>query len=202
MPNISWNFRLGRRYEVIGDKFTASFRKHSRQWGTGIAFVLALVINIDSIHIADLYINNESMRQGVIVQKDAFVEDYDALLEALEKDESIDSVTKNELVDAFKKSREQLDVVTSVGLPVGWSYFPHSECPWLSGQKADSENLKSKNEIEDGRKLDDLTHWLIWLLGIIITALLAGLGAPFWYDAVIRISRVAQRARGAKNPAP
>jgi len=38
-----------------------------------------------------------------------------------------------------------------------------------------------------------------WAIGIVLTALLAGLGAPFWYDAVSSISRVARASR-AKEP--
>ena len=86
---------------------------------TGIALVLALVVNIDSIHIADSYIRNESMRQGVIAQRDAFVEHYNALIETLEKEKNKDSVTKKELEQAFGDSRQQVDVLTSVGFPIG-----------------------------------------------------------------------------------
>jgi hypothetical protein len=58
--------KLGRRYEVVGDKFTDTFRKKSRLWATCVALVLALVFNIDSIHILNSYIRNEGMRQIVI----------------------------------------------------------------------------------------------------------------------------------------
>ena len=40
-----------------------------------------------------------------------------------------------------------------------------------------------------------------WILGIVLTGLLAGLGSPFWYDAVAGLSRVVKNAgkvKGAK----
>lgn len=163
---------LGRRYEVIGDKFTASFRNKSRKWATGIALVLAIAFNIDSLHILDSYIRNEGMRESVIAQRDAFVDDYNALVESLEKEEGKDSVTKAELEQSFSDSQKQLDVLTSVGFPVGWSYVPNSP-----------------------------EGWVMWVFGILLTAGLAGLGAPFWFDTVTGISRVAQRARAARKAA-
>lgn len=163
---------LGRRYEVLGDKFTESFRKNSRNWAMGVALVLSLAFNIDSLHILDSYIRNEGMRESVIAQRDAFVDDYNALVESLEKEAGKDSVTKAELAESFRDSQKQLDVVTSVGFPVGWCYVPNS--PY---------------------------GWFMWAIGIALTAGLAGLGAPFWFDTVTGISRVAQRARAARKPA-
>lgn len=177
---------LGRRYEVVGGKFTESFRKHSRLWTTGVALVLALVINIDSVHIADSYIRNKGMRQGVIVQMDAIVEDYTALVESLEKEKGKDSFTKEELEQAFGDSKKQLDVLKSLGFPIGWSYFPHSVF-----QEEESKDFKQRN---------NFGGWIMWVLGILLTALLAGLGAPFWYDTVTGISRVVLRARAVKKP--
>ncbi len=176
---------LGRRYEVVGDKFTESFRKNSRKWATGVALVLALSLNIDSIHILDSYIRNANMSQGVIAQRDAFVEDYNALVESLEKEEGNDSVTKEELAYAFSDSQEQLDVLTSVSFPIGWSYFPHSGL----------QEVKSK----DFQRRNNFSGWLTWLFGILFTSGLAGLGAPFWHDTVTGISRVAQKARGTQK---
>jgi len=177
---------LGRRYEVIGDKFTESFRKHSRRWATGVALVLALAVNIDSVHIADLYIRNEGIRQGVIAQMDAFVEDYNDLVESLEKEEGKDSVTKEEVEQAFSDSQEQLDILTSVGFPIGWSYFPHSGL--------------QRGETNDFQRRNNFGGWVMWLLGILLTALLAGRGAPFWYETITGISRIVQRARTIKKP--
>ena len=177
---------LGRRYEVVGDKFTESFRKYSRRWATGVALVLALAVNIDSVNIIDSYIRNEGIRQGVIAQRDSFVEDYNALVESLEKEKGKDSVTKEELAQAFSDSQEQLDVLTKVGFPIGWSYFPHS-----GFQEGESRDFQRRN---------NFGGWVMWVLGILLTAGLAGLGAPFWFDTVTGISRVVQRARTVKKP--
>ena len=35
----------------------------------------------------------------------------------------------------------------------------------------------------------------MWLFGCLLTACLAGLGTPFWYDAVSSLMTIAQRSR-------
>lgn len=175
---------LGRRYEAVGNRFTESFRKRSRWWATGVAVVLALGLNIDSIHIANSYIRSQTLRENTIAQMDAIMADYETKAAAVSDAE--DPATREALGDAIKNSREQIDNLTTVGFPLGWSYFPHSG---LEVEK--SADFESRN---------DLGGWIMWGCGIVLTGLLAGLGAPFWYDTVAGISRFAQRARVAKKP--
>lgn len=179
---------LGRRYEHIGDQFTKSFRKHSRWWATGVTFVLALVINIDSIFIADSYIKNQTMREGVIAQMDALTEKNGALAESIEQAHAVDEKIEKKVIQTANETRKQLEALTSMGFPIGWAYFPHSR---IANGKSPDYDLWAKR-----------SGWLMWVLGICLTAGLGGLGAPFWYDAVTGISTVIQRTRAGKSPTP
>ncbi len=184
---------LGRRYEVVGDKFTESFRKHSRWWATGVALVLALVVNIDSIHIANSYIRNASLREGVIAQMDAIVTKYDVQVASLK--DSVSDSTVAPLKQAVGDSKEQINLLKSAGFPIGWSNFPHSI---IKGKTSKSdEKIGTKGD----EKSDTKGDWMMWLLGIILTAFFAGfLGAPFWYDTITGISRLTAQA-GRKSTA-
>jgi hypothetical protein len=174
---------LGKRYEAIGDKFTASFRDKSKWWATGIALVLALALNIDSIFIMDSYIKNQGLRDAVIAQRDSIEQNYTDLVSKLEGQD--DTVTKQELEDAFSESRNQVTSLTGIGLPLGWTYFPYV-------------GLKDNTAKEFADK-NNFGGWVFWVLGIALTAGLAGLGGPFWYDAVRGISRAADEARKRKQ---
>lgn len=176
---------LGKRYEVIGNKFTESFRKESAKWAFGIALILALLLNVDSIFVVTSYVNNASLSQSVIAQKDAFVNDYNALEEQLAIDGSKQVFTKEDLEQAFEDSRVQLTTVTTAGFPIGWSYFPHS---YFQEEHRSSADFQTRNTF---------LGWVSWLAGILITAALAGLGGPFWYDAVASVTRVVQGTRAA-----
>lgn len=178
---------LGRRYEIVGDKFTESFRNHARKWATGIALVLALAVNIDSIFILRSYIGDENMRQQVIAQRDAFVGDYTALKDTLEKEKDKKLITREEFEQAFSDSQKQLNKLATAGFPIGWSYFPHAGLLHERGGDYELRNTR--------------WGWALWLAGIVLTAALAGRGAPFWYDMLTGISRVTQKARAIRKPA-
>ena len=179
-------YELGQRYEIVGNRYTESFRARSRFWTTIVAFILAFVLNIDSLYIANTYIKNEGMRQAVIAQKDSLEEGYKTLAEKLELEQNKTEITKAEFEQAFSDSQKQLDVFTSAGFPIGWSYFPYV--------------CKQKPESPDCLQRDIPFEKIIWVIGCILTGLLAGLGAPFWYDAVTGISRAVQSVRIAKKP--
>lgn len=53
------------------------------------------------------------------------------------------------------------------GFPVGWNHFPGEGC---------------ESELDLRCKDRSAGAWLTWIAGLLITAFLAGLGAPFWHD--------------------
>ncbi len=174
---------LGKRYEAIGEKFTLSFREKSRWWATGVALILALALNIDSIFLMDSYIKNQGLRDTVIAQRDAIEQNYKDLVASF--DGQKETVTKADVEKAFQESQTQITTLTGIGLPLGWTYFPHI------GWKAQAtQEYMSRNSVQG---------WTFWALGILLTAGLAGLGGPFWYDVVGGVSRVVDSARKAKS---
>lgn len=176
----------GKRYEVVADRATHALRSRMAQLSTFIALVLAVLLNIDSIFIAKTYLNSESNLLAVTSQKDAFVKGYNALAEVL-KEEGKDSLTRLEFERAFQESQEQLNTVPVVGFPIGWSYFPYS---YFKGNNDGPGDYQERNTP---------LGWLSWWLGILLTGVLAGLGAPFWYDVAAGITN-AVRAAANKKP--
>ena len=66
-------------------------------------------------------------------------------------------------------------------LVVATTYFPH-----ICRQEGVTLECRQKN---------NLGGWALWVLGIVLTAGLAGLGAPFWYDAIRGISCAVEGTR-------
>jgi hypothetical protein len=173
---------LGTRYEIVGNRFSQNFRENSRLWTTILALAVAFLLNVDSLYIVDTYVKNEGMRQAVIAQKESLEDGYTSLSTKLQEDSAKDSITKEEFEQAFGDTKNELDVFTSAGFPIGLAYFPHAcfQNPAFSdcGQRS----------------------YLFWGIGCILTGLLAGLGAPFWYDAVTGLSRTIQTVRAERKP--
>jgi len=188
---------LGKQYELVGKKFTKSFREHARWWATGVALVLAFALNIDTIFIAKTYISNEGMRQAVIAQRDSLEEGYTTLTEKFAQEQDKAEITREEFEQAFADTQEQLDIFTSAGFPIGWSYFPHSAV-----KKVSFWNIEFVKPAELSKEYQDRNNspgWWLWVAGCILTGLLAGLGGPFWYDMVAGISNAVKGVRGQKN---
>lgn len=172
---------LGKRFEVIGTKFTASFRENSRRWATGIALILAFALNIDSLFIANTYIKDEGVRQAIIAQKESLEEGYTTLADKLEQEQGKTEITKEEFEQAFSDTKAQLNIFTTAGFPIGPSFFPYA-----CRNTPDSPACKDRNND---------TGIISWFFGCILTSLLAGLGGPFWYDVVAGISRTVQNVK-------
>ena len=89
---------------------------------------------------------------------------------------------QSDLKDAIASGndiKKKLDALSSSGFPFGWEYFPY-------GQKASPF----------GTGYSSLLRYAIWGLGIALTGVFAGLGAPFWYDVIRNLNDVAR-----SNPA-
>jgi len=176
---------LQKHYEMVGNKFTQSFRTNARTWATIFALILAFILNIDSLFIANTYITNQGMREAVIAQRDSLEEGYTTLAEQFDKDKDKTEFTREEFEAAFGNTQEQLDVFTSVGFPLGWSYYPYAA---INGEPS-----------KDYASRDSTPGFIMWIIGCILTGLLAGLGGPFWYDMVAGISHAVESVRGQKK---
>jgi hypothetical protein len=176
---------LGQRWEVVGDRFTQSFRAHTRYWATAVALLLALALNIDSIFIADSYIRDHQLAEAVTAQIDEIRTDAERAIEAARDTSATlvgDTLT-------FRRLEAQMDRLTQAGLPIGWRHYPHA-CVVTSADRAANRSARDACSARSGR-----SGLALWILGILLTAGLAGLGAPFWYDAVNGVARVARLGR-------
>ena len=176
--------QLGERYEAIGRRFSASFKKKSRLHSTWIALVLALVLNIDSVHIVSTYLENPAIRAQVVAQADRVLSAHEARLAAA--GHALQPGTAEALSAAVAQSRRDIEGLRQSALPVGWTVFPHSEL--LPGEHSGGADRGA-------------LAWLSWVIGIVLTGLLAGLGSPFWYDTIRGIRRIADRVGGPKSSA-
>jgi hypothetical protein len=196
--------QIARRYDAFGARVTESFKRSSQSWATGIAFLCALVLNIDSIFVAQSYVKNKEMRDGVIANLPAVASAYsNAVAQANELDKaaktnvaqnSSNAVAAAAVTNQFaslNKSYEELQnsvkQLSGMGIPIGWDYFPH--CLLLQKDGCSPAEL-SRGTCGGSIK---------WLLGCCITGLLAGLGAPFWYDVILGIQKIAKSSKPKKE---
>lgn len=128
--------------------------------------------------------------------------------------------------ERLREARERIRELSSAGLAIGIGYFPL--CTWNSVDKAcaaplahaeaqcEMKGLVLRGQISEHARaalnacLDDhlalgdvianggaATLW--WLIWVILTGLLIGLGGPFWFDFYANFSRWMNVLRGLKN---
>ena len=194
--------QIGERWDRAGEAATESFRKRSGWWASLAALLLALTINVDSWYILDSYMNDRALTADVVAQFDsvrssaadamARIAAADSSMAEIEAALGTDSLAArralDELTADFQATAASVNRLEDSGLPVGWTEFPYACVGTAAGGPTSAACAT-----EHGRQL-----WK-WVVGIALTAILAGLGAPFWYDTVSGITQLARAVRGPKG---
>ncbi|MCB9729413.1 MAG: hypothetical protein H6744_19955 [Deltaproteobacteria bacterium] len=170
---------LGDRFDTAGRRVSERFRDRARLISTWVGIVMAFGLNIDSLHLLSTYIDDDAARAAAIARADATLEQHGAALAAAETDGSPESARA-----ALEATRTELRRLRGSGLPLGWALYPYCGDPSLD-RRCDGPIRPAP--------------LITWLLGCLLCGLLAGLGAPFWYDAVRRVTNA---ATGRAEPPP
>lgn len=189
--------QIAKRYENFGDHFTNLFKKNLRVVSTILGVVLAYAINADAIHLIATYMSNNQISAQIInpSQQNKISSIYQSQSNTTANTQAI-----NEMDNVF----DAVDELRADSFPVGWSLFPH--CPPHSSDyrceiqankqptnMQTSDNIKAEIKTEAKLISSNLSLYITWFFGCLITGLLSGLGAPFWYDAVRRIGNFSKQ---------
>ena len=131
---------------------------------------------------------DESTRNTVISQGAAILSESKAALDRVSAESAADrpdGPTAAQLQQSLELLADRFNSLETNPFPIGWAQFP--------GCSANSTDPRCASK--------DAQTILTWIFGCLLTACLAGLGAPFWYDAVSGLMSVAQRSRSSSAPA-
>jgi len=164
------------RYEDYGRKASQIFRRYSQIGNVLVSVIIALCLNLNAVTIFRTFQNNRELTQAIAGQAEQAMGAYQvqaALLKAsAQKDASKNTAMDSDIEDlqgSVREFRKAVDEAKELGLPIGWS-----------GEKFfNSEDIKKMG-------------WIVWILTTIFTGFLIGLGGPFWFDMVKRLSLVSQ----------
>lgn len=193
---------LGVWFDEVMERATGWYRREIRRIGFGVACVIVIVFNADSINIAKRLWSDDVMRNAVV--------------KLAEKTASACTADQIKNLDpkcpAVGMARAFSSGGSGVGLPLGWANdnLPGLIVEWSVSKiskKMDQTNKtkKSKSTNKEGR---GSTYFavILWLLGLYFSVLAVSLGAPFWFDVLkkainIRNSGFLPKETGKKKPA-
>jgi hypothetical protein len=175
------------------DRLTGIYKRRAQSIAFIIGFILALILNVDSINLATSLWREPILRQAILVQ----AQNYTA------SGNSQDVTAAGPLVN-IPVLETQLQ---GLKIPLGWSISPFTtgggQCSILPIKPGQVWGIPSMNKqglpICNGiiNLPTDLNGWLAKILGLLITGLAAAQGAPFWFDILKKFINV--RGTGA-NP--
>jgi len=169
---------LTERYEDYGRRANLLFRRWSQVVTVVLSVIMALALNINVVTLIRTFYENEPLARTIAGHAEQAMAAYQVQADLLKTAQSnVDSTpidvdaemaALKQRVQELKKAAEE---AKSLGLPVGWS--------------------KDKFfNADDIKPLD----WGMWFLTTLLTGLLIGLGGPFWFDIIKKLSVVSQLA--------
>jgi len=171
------------------DRVSGVFKRHSQWLALVIGFVIALILNVDSVDLT-LYLWREPTVRQALAGNAAMFELPQEELEANPE-------------EALQNFRNQF---VGLSLPIGWGFtrvssaaFYDDQCQLFPGEgQAFGIPVIGSNLCITPPNSNNQANLGIKELGILLTAFAARQGAPFWFDILKRVVNL--RGTGA-NPA-
>jgi hypothetical protein len=201
------NKEIDKIYDNAMERLTAGFKKYAQILSFGIAFVLALILNLDTIDITlNLYKNKEEAEKiaGLALAATSQIQRNESGKIVLMNDKDIPLAEFN----VAPADKADITILNDTTLSdSGKVKLLMKEIKSNSEQAVSSYKILidlgipmgwSKNNMPQKGKDDPyaliFALWLLKLMGILMTAFATSLGAPFWFDVLNKVSPLRKQA--------
>jgi len=185
-------------------QLTDLYKRRSKLWSGVIALVLAVILNVDTLVIANTLWREPSLRQMVVVYAEKLQPPPATTPTATSAISPTQAMTPTQYISPTVTIMDLEQRLQGLQLPIsGWEVKPlgvtQDKCrpvPWTKDVwgiwwYGDCKGLFLQ-DLKPG-----LSGWLAKLVGWLITALAAAQGAPFWFDL---LNKLLQLRGGEKKP--
>jgi len=187
-------FNLESWFNDAMDRLSGTYKRKAQGTAFIIGFILALVLNIDSISVATSLWREPTLRQAIIAQAQNYT-----VPAASQGSASTASPLQN--IPALENQLQALNI------PFGWTFASFNttarQCSLLPIRASQVWGIPSTDSQAQPVCLRfnhlplDIISWLVKLMGLLMTGAAAAQGAPFWFDILEKLVNV--RGAGA-NP--
>ena len=218
---------VAQKFEAFGKEASAYFEGRARLLSVVVAIALAFLAHVDAIDLFKTYLRDPNARAKVIEQAQAVTAQHKAAVEAAKVLHEIDpnatltpdevkkqiEALKNDWKEAVAKANSTVNQYADLGVPLGWNperieRAKMSEWVWTckDPNKNEGEGVESlwkncsKNRWRREIWVQVPTTPAVWFY-LFLGGLLVGLGAPFWYNAVVGLTNIRNSARGTSADA-
>lgn len=195
-------------FQNMMDRASQRYTREMQRFSLGIGLLLALVLNVDTLHLARTLWEDPALRAAVSVTAQSAAPQIEGQTSTPVPAEA---VTEDVLEDSIYAVQATLQRLLDLRLPIGWTLqTPTDEAISVPAAEADGEVTIDPNtllpERDDARNLamfwppnnpDWFGLWLRKIIGIAITTVAVAQGAPFWFDLLRRLARGGRGDGGA-----
>lgn len=175
-------------YDLTMDRVSGWYKRRTQGILFAIALVLACLLNVDTVAICRALSRDEPLRKSVVAAAQKLIDHPPAALTtgpaaAQPAGGSDSAALAGQSIDLGKTAaavQESVDRVYQLGIPLGWTTAPNK-----GGIKRDDN---------PGDVFGDAGSAFAKIIGLLVTAFAASLGAPFWFDVLNKFMSV--RAAG------
>ena len=159
------------------DRVAGWYKRKSQIINVVLAVVVTALANADSILIAKALSSDPALRASLVAEAEKFSAE-NAQQSFSTQVPPADSPAAKNLSDAQKKLESYRSQISKLGVPLGW-------------KAADPKQPANPNEPADPRSFpEDGWARVMKILGLLLTAVAAALGAPFWFDMLNKIINI------------
>lgn len=197
--------RLASEFERYGDAATDYFSRRAQVLSVVVAIAVAITLNVDALRLFKALANDSNLASEVVEKFDP--EDWQ---------EKATSAVGNQEAKALIQGLElevkaQAKYLSEWRLPIGNSFFPYC----FSGEETARNRIDEKCNIynsikseaggvarwyEIGLALAFSSYFWSWVLNALLSGLLIGLGAPFWFNIYTTLSAyIPNNRKGART---
>ncbi len=196
MQSVSSGFQAQQRIEEWFDnklrQTNDTYARIMQFMSLFVGLVLALLLNIDSLHLALTLWNDPALRDQISVAANSAEGDLRQILNqsVLDAEGNVIAAEDTDIEDVvaeYRAAQTTLAQLMDLRLPIGWTWRPIATdgADSLVDASADSRNLRlylPSGDVNWGLNL------FRKILGIGVTAFAVAQGAPFWFDVLRRLS--------------
>lgn len=187
------------------DRVSTSFKRNMQYVTVIVSMVLVTILNVDTLQLGRALWQDRELRDSVSAVARTYAETA-MIQQQAQAEESVSpeappaidgQPTSDQLAaevkDSLKQVGETYQKLIALQLPIGWDYVDYSD----PASVAAFTDLGLPDPRTSGRNLWNITPAnpyfietvLQKLIGLILSAIAASQGAPFWFDLLRRITR-------------
>ncbi len=202
-----------KKFEEYGMVMSNYFRRRAQAISLCAGIALAVVGNIDGVRLFERFLNDPALSARVEAQ----AKQLEGVINGAKNTAPAQEANNKELEAATDVATKLVASYTDMRLPIGWEYYPMCLAPINNGKSVSDprclESVAVKSSAKAGSFIADLranitaminlgglSDLIAWLLRVVMTGCLIGLGGPFWFDVAKRIASVRGGPQESKGP--